>query len=314
MLASTPSPAASAIPADRQIKAAVVATLTAPADVPMHMPTDVAVDSRGNAFVADGANDRVACFDADGRFSRALTRLGDQTLGRPVGLSVDADDRLWIADTGNHRVIVASPPDKLVKAIELPPTPEHAFDATDVVVTRDAKRSYIVDNDNHRLAIRDNNSGQIQFVGGFGEALGKFRWPFMIALDGDGYAYVTEAIGARAQRLSGEDRWAGQIGRWGVELGQFYRPKGIAVSPRGQVFISDSSLHVIQVFSPRGETLGVLTDGEGQLLRFQHPMGMAFDHKGRLYVVELTADRVAVVTLPPEWTGSMPTTRPEGPP
>ncbi|GMV95996.1 MAG: hypothetical protein HRF43_08095 [Phycisphaerae bacterium] len=303
-----PARAGAPIPPERRIPAGVARTLSAPADAPMHMPTDVAVDAAGRVFVADGANDRVVVFRADGALDRAISRVGEWPLNHPVGLAIDSAGRLWIADTGHHRVLIAAPDGALAERIDLPAAEGgKPFDVTDVAVTADRKRAYLIDNENHRLAIRDNAAGTLTFLGAFGEGLGQFRWPFTAAIAPDGYVYVCEAIGARVQRLSPADRWAGQVGRWGVELGLLYRPKGVLVDGQGRLYVSDSTLNVIQVFNARGGVEGVLTDPAGKPLRFAHPMGMDFDAAGGLYVVELKADRVAVVTLP---SGFAPATRP----
>lgn len=299
------------VPADNRIPATIAGTLAPPANDPMHMPTDVALDSAGRVFIADGANDRIVVLRPDGGFDRAINAIGDEKLSRPAGLYVDATNQLWIADSGNHRLLVAAPDGRLVTRIEAP-APENGrpFKPTDVVVTPDGRRAYFTDNDNHRLGIRDNKSGEITFIGKFGEGLGQFRWPFMVALAPDGYLYITEAIGARAQRLSPADRWAGQVGRWGVELGQFYRPKGVVVDSQGRIYASDSTTCVVQVFAPLGGIIGVLTDPSGRPLKFQYPMGMAFDARGRLYVVELQGNRVAIVDLPPGFAPAAPSTQP----
>jgi DNA-binding beta-propeller fold protein YncE len=226
---------------------------------------------------------------------------------------VDPTDRLWIADSGNHRILVATPDGRSVTRIEAP-APENGrpFKPTGIAVTPDGRRAYFTDNDNHRIGIRNNQTGEITFMGKFGEGLGQFRWPFMTAIAPDGYVYITEAIGARAQRLSPTDRWAGQVGRWGVELGQLYRPKGIAVDGEGRSYIGDSTLCVVQVFAPLGGVVGVFTDPAGRPFKFQYPMGMAFGG-GRLYLVEMTANRVAIVNLPPGFApATRPTTRPAG--
>ena len=287
------------VPAERRIEARVVRTLVAPADQPMHMPTDVAVDASGQVFVADGTNDRIVRFRSDGSFDGVIAQWDSVTLSRPIGLSVDSQQRLWITDTGHHRLLVTSGDGQLMERIDLPPLDQEPFDPTGVAITADGKRTYIVDNDHHRIAIRDNTTGAFKILGRFGSGLGRFRWPFMVCVGSNGDAYVSDVIGARVQRLSRQDRWAGQVGRSGVELGQFYRPKGVAVDAKGQLYVTDSSLGVVEVFSERGGVRGVLTDAEGMPLRFQHPMGLCLDTAGRLYVVELNGDRVAVVALPP---------------
>ncbi|UCD29857.1 MAG: NHL repeat-containing protein [Planctomycetota bacterium] len=292
LLAITP------IPSSKRIEAHVDAILVAPDDRPMHMPTDVAVDGTGRIYVADGANDRIVCFDRNGKFETALSGWDDDQLNQPVGLTVDSQNNLWIADTGSHRLLVVDSEGKLINRIVLPEAEGgHPFDPTDLAVTADGKRTYIVDNDNHRIVIRDNESGRLIPKGQFGRSVGRFQWPFMISIGPDGYIYISETIGAWIQRMAPSDRWAGLIGRWGVELGRFYRPKGIAVDKQSWLYVSDSTLGVVQVFDSQGRVKGVLTDKQGNLLRFEHPMGMWIDAQGKLYVVELKRNRVAVVTL-----------------
>jgi DNA-binding beta-propeller fold protein YncE len=288
------------IPADQRLVATIATTFAGPAADPMHMPTDLAIDSRGNIVVADGANDRLAQFGPDGLFVGYLTGVDKETFARPVGVAFDAADNLWVADTANHRVLVISPGGQLLKRIELPKGDNgNPAGPTSVAVTRDGARAYIVDNPNHRLIIRDNRSEQLTMMGKSGRALGQFEFPFMVCIGLEKYVFITEAVGARVQQVSPDDRWAGTIGHVGVMLGDLYRPKGIATDSRGRVFVSDSSLGVIQAFTPRGFVAGVLTDAAGQPLKFEHPMGMRFDAKGNLLVVELRANRVAVVTIQP---------------
>lgn len=269
-----------------------------PAD-PLTMPTDVAAGRDGVIYVADGVNDRVVMFDAQGSYSGELSSIGDVALSNPIGLAVEADNHLWITDNGHHRVVRVSP-DRTgaeVVGMNLSEAPADAapIDPTGIVVTPDGKRLYVVDNDHHRIRVRDNASGFVRAVGSPGASLGQLQWPFLAALDADGALYVTEAIGGRAQRLDRDLQWTSAIGRWGVSEGQLYRPKGVAVDGNNRVLVGDSTLGAVQVFNSRGRFLGVLTDKEGRLIRFAHPMGMAMDSAGRLLVVEAGANQVSVV-------------------
>ncbi|MHB9155768.1 MAG: NHL repeat-containing protein, partial [Endomicrobiales bacterium] len=96
-------------------------------------PRGLAVDGGGNLWVADTGNSRVLRFNApvtSGRdaalvmgqqffwVNRPNDSNGDnvtdsaqaQTLNAPNGVSADDEGHLWVADTGNHRVLRFDPP------------------------------------------------------------------------------------------------------------------------------------------------------------------------------------------------------------
>jgi len=286
--------AAQPIPADKCIPAHVDRVV----GDKLTMPSDVTVDALGYVYVADGVNDRIVRFAPSGKPDGILTGPADSPMSRPLAAKFDANGSLWIADTGNHRLLVRLPDNQGYQTIALPAAAaDKPAVPSGVAIRTDCSRTYVVDNANHRILIRDNASGHWTIMGQWGIALGQFRWPFMICLTPDNYATVTEAVGARLQQISPDNLWAGQISRFGVALGDLYRPKGVAADSSGRIFVGDSTLGVVQVFGARGDLLGVLTDDNNQPLRFSHPMGMCFDSRGLLYVVELTANRVAVVHI-----------------
>lgn len=289
------------LPADRRIPASVTSYVDPEVTPRLHMPTDVAVDSTGTVYIADGARDRIVTVEADGKKVRAATtQPAGQILKRPVGVSVDAADNLWIADTDNGRLVVLSKTGQLVQTIDLPKTEAgKPSGPTDVAVTPDGKRLYVVDNLNHRILQRDaaDAAAPWKVQGKQGQAVGQFYHPFMVAIGNASDVLITEAMGSRVQVITAQDRWAGAIGTWGIELGQLYRPKGIAADARGRIYVSDSLVRVIQVFDARGRIIGALTGDDGRPLYFEHPMGLCFDKAGKLYVTELRANRIAVVTL-----------------
>lgn len=290
--------AGDAIPPEKRIGADIVRTIRPPATQPFRMPTAVAADSLGRAYVADGAQNRIVRFSPDGQMDLAITELDGLKLNRPAGICVDAADALWIADTGNHRIVSVSAAGKLLRAL-VPPKLGAAkdFDPSDLAVQTDRQRLRVVDKDNQRILILNLASGEWSAMGSMGTGHSQFQWPFMICSAPKGYVYVTDVISAHVHRISANDRWAGEVGGFGIELGQFYRPKGVVADTHGRLFVSDSTMGVVQVFDSAGTVEGVLCDADGKPLRFEHPMGMCLDRGGRLYVVELIADRVAVVSL-----------------
>jgi len=60
-------------------------------------PHSLAMDSEGLLYVGDRSNRRVQVFDQDGNFIRDLLHVG-----RASGLTIDAADRLYVADSESN--------------------------------------------------------------------------------------------------------------------------------------------------------------------------------------------------------------------
>ncbi|MGA9875624.1 MAG: hypothetical protein WBQ21_07435 [Solirubrobacteraceae bacterium] len=69
-------------------------------------PDGIAVDSKGDVWVADTGNNRVQEFRSTGEFVRAfgVEGTGNGQFNKPSGMAFDAEGDLWVADTGNDRV------------------------------------------------------------------------------------------------------------------------------------------------------------------------------------------------------------------
>lgn len=266
----------------------------------MQMPTGVAVAADASVLVADGVNHRILRFAPDGTLTGEIQQVDGQRLVDPLNMRFDTTGRLWIADTGNRRILVQTPDGDVERIIAIdPPSGGREFNPTDVVPVEDGRQAWIVDNNSHRLIRWEVDAAPAEFIrlGRQGAALGQFYHPFLAALDEAERLFIVDTLNGRLQLIDPEGRATRIIGSYGVEPGQFYRPKGVAVDGDGNIWVSDSITGVLQVFDPAGPFLGVLQDAGGQPMKFAAPVGIDFGPQGHLYVVELTADHIREIEI-----------------
>lgn len=130
---------------------------------------------------------------------RAGTAPGE--FNRAEGVCVDAQDRLYVADSCNHRIQIFAPDGKFLRAFghagtrpgELSYPYDVAVDATGNI--------FVCEFGNSRIQVFDANCQPVEIIGGAGGAPGQFNNPWAIALDARGNLYVADALNHRLQKL-----------------------------------------------------------------------------------------------------------------
>jgi len=263
-------------------------------------PSDVAVSHDGLIYIVDGVNNKIKVFHHDGTFAFAFGRKGSLNgqFKFPLGIDIGSSGKVYIADSGNGRVQIFSSKGSYINQIKLPSKTKSA-DPTDVAVNESLNRLYVADNDNHYILVYDlTDLRLLNTFGTPGAEKREFRYPFLMALDREGYLYITDVINTRVQVFNSEGLFVTVIGGWGVEKGEFFRPKGVAIDKNNRVFVSDGYMGVIQVFRSDGPFYSAVGDPEkGAVRKFIKPMGVFIDKNNRLYVVEMFAERVGVYQI-----------------
>jgi ABC-type Fe3+ transport system permease subunit/DNA-binding beta-propeller fold protein YncE len=139
-----------------------------------------------------------------GGFGKPGTGPGE--FNRPEGLCIDAQDRVYVADSCNHRIQVFSSDGKFLRAYGKPGTGKGELSYPYDICVDAAGRQYVCEFGNSRIQVFDDNDQCIEIIGGPGTAPGQFSNPWGVALDSHGNLYVADSQNHRVQKLIREPR------------------------------------------------------------------------------------------------------------
>jgi predicted membrane-bound mannosyltransferase/DNA-binding beta-propeller fold protein YncE len=184
----------------------------------------------------------------------------DGNFNFPRNLIVAEDGTLYLADTGNHRII-------------------HTTINGDILDTWGS------------FADGSTIEG--------GAPAGTFYEPWSIAIGTDGSVFVADTWNHRIQKFTPDGEFLMQWGNFGQgeSATAFWGPRDIAIDSKGWVYVTDTGNKRIVVFD---ENRNFITEfgGAGLLAgQFDEPVGVAVDKNGRIYVADTWNQRIQVFEL-----------------
>lgn len=232
----------------------------------------------------------------------------------PEGVAVDSEGRVYVADTGNHRVQVFSADGEFIRqwgslcdlasGEGCEDEQGHGqFNAPEgIAYAAVTDTIYVADSGNHRIQ-GFAPSGSFRFAwGGVGGEAGQFDLPVGLTADGSGRIYVADVLNHRVQVFDPVGDFIRQWGAEGQATGQFKFPADVAFHNR-RVYVTDNGNDRVQVFSSEGAfemsfgTSCDLDSGEGCETdagngQFSQPFGVAVGANGTVYVLDQGNNRV----------------------
>jgi DNA-binding beta-propeller fold protein YncE len=173
-------------------------------------PTDVTWDPAGNIFVADGyGNSRVAKYDKNGRFVKAVGTRGTQPtqLNTPHSITADAKGNIYVADRGNRRIQVFDSDLNLVKiydnvgapwAVCITPGPHQYLYSSNSNPDNNDSRLAAVSGEIYKMELDGTIVGKF---GKPGKQLGEFSTVHAIDCRNENELVVSEITAWRVQKL-----------------------------------------------------------------------------------------------------------------
>lgn len=267
-------------------------------------PDELAIDAQGNMFVTEGfegAHSRVLKLSPTGQLLATFGTdgSGPGQFNSPLGVALDMQGNLYVADFFNDRVQKFSPTGEVLTTWGSTGVGPGKFRGP-LGVALDAQGNvYVTDAGSADGSFTDyriqkfSPAGQeISSWGSAGTGPGQFRNPNGIALDAQGNVYVTDSDNHRIQKLSPTGQPLAMWGKSGTAPGQFVVPHGIALDSTGNMYVTDRALDRVQKLSPTGQVLGVW-DAQGTYgFSGNTPFGIAVDGRDNVYVVDHEHGRI----------------------
>lgn len=257
-------------------------------------PRAVTAEPDGSVFVVDKSG-RVQRFTADGKFETGW-RMPETSQGKPVGMTVHPDGRIFVADTHYHRVMIFDRNGTPLGSFGREGTGRGEFLLpTDVAVDAEGFIYVSEYQGNDRIT---KWSPELMFLSTIGEAPvdGKrLNRPAGIDIDEEQTLWVADACNHRIVRLSLDGEALTTFGRFGDGPGELRYPYDIDVSPDGTIMVCEYEGNRLQWFSKDGRPLRTWGSGGRKPGELFAPWGAGYGPDGNVYVVDSLNSRVQII-------------------
>ena len=277
----------------------------------LNAPRGVAVDARGDLFIADGGNGAVREVTPNGVIGTLATGLGT-----PTAVATDAAGDVYVADAAGGTLRKVTPAGLATTVLAGLAAPGGlAVDALGNIFVADTGHDRIMKINTAGVVTTFAGNGSASFGGDGGPATAAgLSAPAGLAVDSFGTLFLADAGNNRVRAVSpsgtirtlagaGSATYAGDGGP--AASASLATPSGVAVDAAGDLFIADTADNVVREVSPAGVITTVAGtgaagySGDGGLATtamLDGPSAVAVDAAGDLFIADAGNNRVREVS------------------
>jgi len=257
-------------------------------------PYGMAVDSKGQLYVADSKVAAIFVFNTETRDVLLMKNKEHGNFVRIIGLAIDDTDRLFVSDPGLRHVVIFNKDHKAEDVIT-----EGMVEPSGLALDTQNRFLYVADVSLDQVLVYDADTLKLKRkIGTTGHnheltTPGDFAKPTGVAVDKEGNLYVADTLNNRIEVFDADGVFLRTWGRNGDGPGYFARPKGVAIDSDGHLWVADGMQDRVQVFTNEGQLL-ISMGGHGLLPgQFQGLVNIASDNRrNRMYTSEIFPGRV----------------------
>ncbi len=258
------------------------------------VPFNVAVDSSGNVYVADGVSAQIQKRDSQGTI---LAKWGSSGSGNGqftthTGIAVDSSGNIYVSEIGNKRIQKFNSSGAFVTKWGSSGSGNGQFDLPYDIAVDSSGNVYVVDAGNNKVQKFSSSGVFLTAWGSSGSGDGQFNSPRGIAVDSLGNVYIADGNNNRIQKFNSSGTFLAKWGSSGTADGQFKTPRDVAVDSLGNVYVVNSVDGRVQKFDSSGAFLGKWGSygtGDGQ---FASAASIVVDNWDNVYVVDSPTHRI----------------------
>jgi len=195
---------------------------------------------------------------------------GTAPLLQPLGMDVDPDGNLYIADTGRNRIVKCDQRGNVLREAGGFGFDKQQFDRPVDVWAGNGLDVFVVDYNNQRLERYDKDLNYISsyYSDELQDESLQFGYPAAVGLSANGEIFLADHEFDRVLRIDAFGKPKSSFGDFNWGEGRLARPAKILINTRREVFVSDSTADAIVEFDYYGNFVrrlgvGILRDPAG---------------------------------------------------